>query len=229
MPYPRHYRLTMSGTLFQSEVWSCTLHQGIGGIPLDADILSAARDGLAGKAAHVQTWFETPGSGINYSAKLTEVKFNVIDSSGHYLSNTEVNTHIYPGAGIETSSPGLRVIAPPQISLVMSLGTNLKRGPGSRGRIFIPSGLLGPLTQTSPRIDPSYCDAAMASFKTLVDGLNNWDGIDTLPTGNVCVVSGLGGGIWNAVTSLRVGDIYDTQRRRRNKFNETYRTTAITS
>ena len=163
----------------------------------------------------LSTWMRASQSAS--SAALAWVKFNEIDPvSRRYKSATETHERILttPVKG------GVEGAGMPQQTLCVSLLTGAKRGLASRGRFYPPATVLS-LGADGTVGDSAVTRVAQAA-RTLITNLNNWPGTDT-PLGGQVVVLG-GNGTTRPVTAVSVGNVMDTQRRRRNKLRESYTT-----
>lgn len=201
------YRLDFGGPLY-SDIWQCTLHMEGAGMPT-AD---AALDDLV---QDLSTWMVASNSAS--SAALSWVKFNEIDPiSRRYKSATETHERILttPVRGTVEGN-GM-----PQQTLCISLLTGAKRGLASRGRFYPPATVLS-LGSDGTVGDSAVTRVAQAA-RTLINSLNNWPGTDTPFNGQVIVLGG--NGVTRNVTAVSVGNVMDTQRRRRNKLRERYTT-----
>ena len=204
------FRLDFGGPLYM-DIWQCTLHMEGSGMPTAA----AALDDLV---KDLSTWMAASNSAS--SAALAWVKFNEIDAvTRRYKSATETHERILttPVRG-RVEGNGM-----PQQTLCISLLTGAKRGLASRGRFYPPA--------TIAALDPdgtvtrNTVQAVATAARTLITNLNNWPGTDT-PLGGQVVVLG-GNGTTRPVTAVSVGNVMDTQRRRRNKLRERYTTLAL--
>lgn len=225
MPYPKHFRLTFGGDLFNTETWSCSINLALfTSVPWsDATMIAHTDEQLADVAADVKAYFLDPKSHVNAGCHLNFVKYNAINTDGRYLdkSNTREETWNHQ----RVAAPGSAGTAPAQQAVAISLRTNVKRGPGSHGRFFMPLGAV-PIdgtfgTMSAPTV-PDLRDSAVI----FLTALNNWPGLD-LDRPEVAVVSGLGSGHQTKVTSLAIGNVVDTQRRRRKSIPETYTAVAV--
>ena len=201
------YRLDFGGPLY-ADIWQCTLHMEGTGMPTG----NAALDDLV---KDLSTWMRASQSAS--SAALGWVKFNEIDPiSRRYKSATETHERILttPVRGTVEGN-GM-----PQQTLCISLLTGAKRGLASRGRFYPPATVLS-LGSDGTVGDSAVTRVAQAA-RTLITNLNNWPGTDT-PLGGSVVVLG-GNGTTRPVTAVSVGNVMDTQRRRRNKLRERYTT-----
>ena len=204
------FRLDFGGPLY-ADIWQCTLHMEGAGMPT-AD---AALDDLV---KDLSTWMVASQSAS--SAALAWVKFNEIDPiSRRYKSSTDTYERILT-TPVRGSVEGNGM---PQQTLCISLLTGAKRGLASRGRFYPPATVLS-LGSDGTVGKPAVTSVATAA-RTLITNLNNWPGTDT-PLGGQVVVLG-GNGTTRPVTAVSVGNVMDTQRRRRNKLRESYTTLAL--
>ena len=111
---------------------------------------------------------------------------------------------------------------PPQIALVASLRSDRARGRGSHGRMFLPGPAM--ILGTNGKISTSDRDLVADRLKTFFDGIRAsasipWDPILVSPEKATVPITA---GINETITHVMVGDVYDTQRRRRNQLVESY-------
>lgn len=195
------HKLAWGGPLFAEESWSCSLH--IAGAPANLVVPQGIIDAV--KAFHVRA-----GSNISGNAVLDFVKFNQINPvNGKYLSTTESATALI---NPPLSPPGT-AIYPPQVATAVTLATVNERGRGHAGRFYLPSG--GMSMQNSGHASNTAIGAVAVSVKDFVLALNAASG------GGVVVYSKIGQ-LVQAVTRIKVGDVLDTQRRRRKSLTEVY-------
>ena len=204
------FRLDFGGPLY-ADIWQCTLHMEGAGMPT-AD---AALDDLV---KDLSTWMVASQSAS--SAALAWVKFNEIDPvSRRYKSATETYERILT-TPVRGSVEGNGM---PQQTLCVSLLTGAKRGLASRGRFYPPATVLS--LGSDGTVSKTGVNLVATAARTLITNLNNWPGTDT-PLGGQVVVLG-GNGTTRNVTAVSVGNVMDTQRRRRNKLRESYTTIAL--
>ena len=204
------FRLDFGGPLY-ADIWQCTLHMEGAGMPT-AD---AALDDLV---KDLSTWMVDSKSAS--SASLAWVKFNEIDPvSRRYKSATETYERILttPVRGAVEGN-GM-----PQQTLCVSLLTGAKRGLASRGRFYPPATVLS--LGADGTVSNNGVNSVATAARTLINSLNNWPGTDTPFNGQVVVLGG--NGVTRNVTAVSVGNVMDTQRRRRNKLRESYTTLAL--
>ena len=105
---------------------------------------------------------------------------------------------------------------PFQVATVISLLTASATRHG-RGRFYLPPLAAG--TLADGRVSGAAITSIDAAWTAFFDSLNT-DGLTMVVRDRTNHVS-------TAVTSARVGDVFDTQRRRRNKLTETYTVIAV--
>jgi hypothetical protein len=151
---------------------------------------------------------------ISVAATLTGIKLNRINTAGHYQDDPTIQ-HIYT-----TASPGsVGNYVPPQLTMAHTLVTDITRGRGSRGRMFMPpGGDLGNVTGAGGGITNAQALAYATSTASLITHLNTYG----LAVFRVGVASKVGSGAFHPVTAVKVGSIIDTMRSRRNKDVEVY-------
>ena len=201
------FRLDFGGPLY-SDIWQCTLHmQGTGMPTADAALDDLVQD--------LSTWMAASQSAS--AASLGWVKFNEIDPiSRRYKSATDTYERILT-TPVRGSVEGNGM---PQQTLCVSLLTGAKRGLASRGRFYPPATVLS--LGSDGTVSKTGVNLVAQAARTLINSLNNWPGTDTPFNGQVVVLGG--NGVTRNVTAVSVGNVMDTQRRRRNKLRESYTT-----
>lgn len=139
-----------------------------------------------------------------------EIRLSAVEADGSIVNGASVYTVTAPVAGTGTMT------MPPQNAVVSSLVTG-GRGPRNRGRIYIPSITTG---STDGLVATGAKTAVNAATKLLHNTIN------ALTVVNMAVVSKTNQ-TYSSVTAVRVGDEYDTQRRRRGARRETYTQLAV--
>lgn len=209
-------RVTLSGTMFGgAEEWSTGFFLGEEGAdapdPTDVtpvDILAAWR-----------TFFEAGNSYINTNYLTTQCKVAKWDDNGQTIDGTVF--YAYPATEINGSvaSP----ILPPQCSLVVTLLSDRPRGKASKGRMYLPGIASSPAAATG-KLSSVVVGTIADNLKTFFDSLA---GDADIP--GELILAAKSSGPLNVnpaqndyVETIRVGDVIDTQRRRRNGLAETY-------
>lgn len=207
MPYANPFlRLVFGGSLYDVEDWSASLsliEEEPGGAHPDypetvpAGVISAC-------TAMIQT------TKTSSAAKLKWIKLNPIGTDGKYMTlQTVRHDYVTPISG----SGGSGVF--PQIALAVSLMTPFARGRAHAGRFYLPAPDL--VASTGGLIGTSDAGIVAGQATTFLNALNS-----ALSGFRVGIVSNLDDGVEREVTHVRVGQVADTIRSRRNKLLETY-------
>ena len=199
-------RLVVSGTLYNDEQfsWSLAFIQGAGGNEPAPDEVPA------GVVSAIQTFWRWP-SLISKFAQIDTIKLNEIGLDGRYVNPETVLEEIVGGiVGVADS-----VIYPPQVAIVVSLDTAIRRGRAHAGRFYLP--LPGPVLSASGVLAAAEQEKYVDAATTMIEGLNN-----ALQPWQVGVVSDIGPGAQQRVTHVRVGRVFDTMRSRRRSLDEAY-------
>lgn len=125
---------------------------------------------------------------------------------GHVVETAERIITGVPGTGGGNQLPQ-------EVAVVTSLRTALASRRG-RGRMYLPAPAYGALTSLS-RLDTTIRDDIAQAMSTYLDS-------DAL-TGLFSVVASATGTLLSQVTECRVGDVFDSQRRRRDSLIESYK------
>lgn len=210
MPYRPHTRFTFSGAVIPGEVWSCTLNFGsdVVGEVADPDSLPAAATFAAARWKVLHEGI----TAMSFATSFTQVAVRNINAEG------QTTAQAFAGpldATVGNSSPAL----PPQCCVVVSLQTD-EPGPRGRGRFYLP--LIGGTVTNGARLAPLVRDDVVQEAKTLIDSVgSNLSAVGGGPFRPV-VASQVGNGFNYRVNRIRVGDVIDTQRRRRDGLTEAY-------
>lgn len=217
MSYPhRVAKITLSGDMFNgTEVWSTGFYMGFEG----ADAADITDQGLADIGEAWKTFFTNSTSMVSARYTFKMVKGVMLNNDGGTMSDTA--KFWSPATAVSGGAPGTAVTPPPQVSLVCSLQNSLPRGLATKGRLFLPG--ITAVIDTTGHLNTADTTNIATNMKTFFDAITN----DADTPGNPVLASKgrppllLGGAIRN-VNSIRVGNVYDTQRRRRNALVETY-------
>jgi hypothetical protein len=208
-------RVTLSGTMFGgAEEWSTGFFLGQEGSDSTAPTQAAAdqiRDAWA-------TFFNNALSWVSNHYSFTQVKMAQIDASGHTIDASVI--YSYPATTVVGGATSGH--HPPQCSLVCTLLSDRPRGKASKGRMYLP-GFAGTING-SGKVDWDQVGSISTNLKTFFDSF-----ADDADVPDQLILAAKGTGIDAAlnaqndyVETIRVGDVVDTQRRRRNGLNETY-------
>lgn len=109
----------------------------------------------------------------------------------------------------------------PQSSIVLSMRSGSSAGSGNFGRMYLPHTAFSLMTDI-PRAAPGSVASFVSSCGTFVNGCNtDLNGAVTQPL-RAAIMTQVVGGFAKNITQIAVGDVVDTQRRRRNQLPENY-------
>ena len=209
MAYTPHVLFVFGGSWAAdlTEIWECTVRleaNGGGGVTLDCDAY------LAAISLPLKTWFAAAGTAMSSRAQLKWIKANHVGADGRYVDGT--TTHVRDYGPIVTG--GAPDVGPQFCTLAYTWETAVARGPAHRGRIYPPNATRAP--STSFKVDSGQRDANAANGAGLLAVLKNTAGADAGTHATPCIASNIGGAI-HAITGCTSDDIYDVQRRRKNR------------
>lgn len=223
MAYPYHYLFSFGGTLLEGkEIWTNNIRFVATGTPEEEYDQQAILERLM-PVMRTRIAAAAPAQlGYSFGTQLLWGKFNAIGPDGKYASGTETNR-------VDLASPGVTGgnsphSYAPQLSLAVSWGTRRQRGRASKGRIFIPMPVVEPgINGHIPAADRQRVADAWAAC---LDELNDVAQDVGASRPIAAVVSGVDGS-WEPISTVRVGSVLDTQRRRRNALVEAYSSAAV--
>lgn len=216
------HRATILGSMFSgAEIWTTNLFIGNTGggdqgtPPTDAEALAIFNA--------FKTFWQTSSAGFHGSYALDGVKVSYVNTEGQTdPAFTKFYTAPTPVGGQMTGAAPF-----PQLALAMTLGTAKARGKGSKGRMYLPGVAFG--TDSSGRLAIANAQAIANAGKAFIDAVNASADVP----GEVVLNSAGGIGVpstgpqMNKVTTVKVGTVMDTQRRRRNQLVEQYATATL--
>lgn len=208
-------RVILSGTLGQSETWSCGLAYRCN----FEEPLPWAQNELQDAALRIAA--VVPGGDIK-QAPSTAVRSTLV----RVEQRTDANVLVAAAeaAWTQLGSSGAGASKPPQTAIVFSLRTGIP-GARRRGRIYWPA-LAATIDATSLRLTSTATTAYATQMAAYLDGietalkeaihpspsLSDFSLAVYSPTDRVCT----------DVKTIMVGDVLDVQRRRRDKIPEAY-------
>jgi hypothetical protein len=207
-------RATIFGTMYNgAEEWSTGFFLGHPGAAPDAPTEAAAADIYTAW----ETFFESTEAGISWAWVTTGVKLAVMKTDGKTDLPTVVTHH--PGS----AAVGGNTVTghPPQVSLVASLIAGVGKGVGMKGRMYIPGvshPIMGDGHMAWDRVQA--LSTKFADFATAVNASSNVPGLminasQGNPTKGFAPIN-------KTINEIRIGNVFDTQRRRRNQLAEGY-------
>lgn len=221
MPFPKPFArlswlFTVNGT---DEVAETSVHiTTLGAAPFDANAYVAAWTN-AYATANISRMASALNT-VNWAdySYLVGVKVAALDAAGHYTHAPFEYEDPAPGHGSSTD-------VLPQSSVVASLRSGLTFGTSNYGRMYLPHTTLGTVA-THPYGAAADCNALATSVASMLH-LINTDSNGMVAGSGVVNISKVGAGSVKGVATVVVGDITDTQRRRRAQLNENYYAHAV--
>lgn len=220
-------RVTIMGDCFSSsEHWNTGFYIGAAAADAASPHLSA---GVI--APFWNTFFTNASTKVSNVYRTLQIKVAQLKTDGTTdLDNVDWYDYPTPPVG-----PNAAVAYPPQCSVVATLTSEVQRGLAAKGRMYLP-GLNPTLSTSTGKISSTDAGTIATNFKTFLDAVNAASGSG----GKVILASHghRGGGpppdpylyagmVNTLVTGCRVGDVIDTQRRRRNELPEVYTTRVL--
>lgn len=220
MAYAPHTLVAFGGALNEiasgDEIWECTIRgysPGGSKLPLSdpAGYMGQIHTALA-------TWFGASTSGMYQGSTLKWLKVNNIGADGKYSDST-TNVYDYPSptAGYVATQK-----APAFCSVAMAWTTSRTRPPGAWGRIYPPNPSYAVVGSAIASADQAL---VVTAAKNLLGVLRNCSG----SLGFIPVIASKVNATNTEITGVRVSDVYDVQRRRKNAALITYNASAWNS
>jgi hypothetical protein len=157
------------------------------------------------------------------------VKFNEIGADGKYV-RTDTTFARYLTAASGTLAPFAGVGAPSVptfVSVCVSMRTARARGPASTGRLFIPRPSIS--TTAGGRMSSATTQEIATTYANFLTALGDEEGVDNTAIAPA-VVSNVGEpGPQERIIGVRVGDVPDVQRRRKNSLVEAYSVATVST
>jgi len=208
------YGFTVAGTdeIADTSISYSTASGWTGAAAALAEIAASATFGEDALTAFGVLMLDASLNWANYS-ELTYIKVAAIGTDGAYLADAYVHEAEDPDVGTNLNTL-------PQATVVLSLRSGFNTGKGNYGRMYLPHTRL-PILTTTAKSSSTYTDAVLAAGKTFVNALTGLIGDETTAILFPVIMSQTGI-TSKGVTALAVGDVTDTQRRRRNRIPELY-------
>lgn len=160
----------------------------------------------------------TTGIRWAYYSNLAWVKVAAVGTDGDYLAEPKIHEEAMGhGAGEDVLL---------QSSIVASLRSGATLGRGNRGRMYLPHTSSG-FVSHSFKIDPTYATNIATAVAGLLEDANTTLNSAITQAGLPVILSGVGSGITRSIQEVWVGNIVDTQRRRRAQVDEAYVTQEV--
>lgn len=214
MAYPFDFiKVTFGGKIYgNAEIWSNGINFGknLANTGMTEAQLKGAAQAISGD---IITWFKSGGANISSSSTLEWVKVALIGTDGKYVYDSDLFDIEAAAFGQSTSKPA------PQLTTVITMETSRRRVPGRFARIYPPMNV--PAQLTNGRITAVQTNGMRDVFVTLLNEMNDQLSI-LVGTPVRAIVASEKTTEHFQVLTVKVGDVVDTQRSRRNAFLEAY-------
>jgi hypothetical protein len=219
----QHAVATWGGTMGDTDIWSVRLNIADGIITTFTPALfdAWAHDTVDDLLGLFATMFAQVPMG-NSAAVLDYCKLAFVNELGAYVDGSDAVLST-PGAGVRGGGNP----CPPENAIVVSLLTDVSRGHAHAGRMYLPAGQGPGNSLNSGRLVAAYAVQVRDWFHTFIEGVRTATGPALTGIGIPCVMSNIGAGVTRPITGIKVGDVADTMRSRRNRLVENY--TAVTA
>ena len=221
-------RVTLIGTSFNAaEIWSTSFYVGSVG----ADCSNPTQTFADAVRTAWTTFFQSTDVSFSNLWKTTSIKVAQINTDG----TTSLSNVIYAPYGTAIAGNNTGNKYPPQVALAATLEVSGARGLASKGRMYLP-GIAQPL-EDNGTLSAANSLKVVNGFKTFLDAVNT-----AAPTGEDAILASQGNRVKNSegvyepvpgtavnavVNRVKVGSVFDTQRRRRNDLVEVYQTATL--
>lgn len=223
-------KLTFGGQLAQGQdEWNCGINLSISNdaiLPITGTDALEAFEGY-GDAINddvvndFTNYIEHADMDIPTGATLDYVKIALIGEDGFYMTEPRIWEIIdVTGSGIGGYVP--------QVSLVMTLQSDKFRDPGKYSRFYLPTNTPSGTAAYRPTKTLAKANVTAALLYTLDKEVVTLARTQRVRPAAVTSSDKFDGN-YRPIRFVKVGNVYDTQRRRRNKIGETYATTEIIS
>jgi len=210
-------RVTAFGSCWQgAEEWSTGFYLGNDTSDVDPPTQASADFLLT----HWLTFWNAATSKIMPDYTTTGIRIAYLDKeTGHV--DPALNFYAYPTT--PDGGGGSLAFNAPQLSLVASFQARPDAGLGAKGRMFLP-GVMAPISANG-KISNVDRDGIATNLQTM---FNNINGLIDVPGRLINASRGRGAQLFGDqpvnryVEDILVGNVYDTQRRRRNQLQEDY-------
>lgn len=215
MAYPyTFWKLTFGGDLLDTEEeWACGFHIARESSDLNqADLAGLGEASITSIANRISNFYKNSGSKTPFNMRLRWVKIAAIGTNGKYLGAPAEFIFDIPQNGSSSAD------FVPSTATVITLTANKFKDPGKYNRFYLP---------TVPGTDATHYKKTTEETDSLAE--NAADMVQYINAETLGIFSGVKvravsqrTDIYRAIETIRVGNIVDVQRRRRNALIEQY-------
>lgn len=217
-------KMTLNGSLAEGQdIFNCGINLAVNNDTpeTEADLLNerlfkayVENRGEAIKTSTKEFWTNSDMD-VPTGVKLDYIKFSLVGRDGKVSTEPAV---IDLGSVAGSISTAAYV---PQISSVITLQSDKWRDPGKYNRFYLPIAAPNGSGQWKITGTQKKAEATAKYLKTLKATVTDMDITNTIVPAAVSSSDKIKGNFL-PITTVKVGDLYDTQRRRRNAINEQY-------
>lgn len=212
MAYSPHVYAAWGGTLLNGDIWQngIRLMTATGQLP-EADVDQY----MEAMAPALSTWFASGGAHHAPSAAMSYLKLNNIGADGKYPPGAPTHQHDFdPVVNGGGAGAGAAIL-----SVCLSFKTAKQRGTGANGRIYPPN--YAATAAATGKVSAAIIADLVTAASALLDAVSLYQ--NPAAVGRLIpVIASRKDASLTRITSVRVGDEFDVQRRRKNAVPETY-------
>lgn len=221
-------KLTFGGQLAAGQdEWNCGINLSISNdaiLPITGTDALEAFEGYGDAindevVSDFTNYIEHTNMDIPTGATLDYIKIALIGEDGFYMTGPR----IWEVVDVTGNSPRAYI---PQVSLVMTLQSDKFRDPGKYSRFYLPTSVPSGNGTYRPQNTSDKANITAALLYTLDKEITTLARTQRVRPAAVTSSDKFEGN-YRPIRFVKVGNVYDTQRRRRNKIGETYATTEI--
>lgn len=222
-------RIVISGDCYGgAEQWATGFQMGNSGADVTTiDPLAAEKVADAWKVFWINSTYH-----FSSSFRTTNTKVSLINTNGTTdVSNISYHTLSPVSVGGSPDNP-----MPAQITLAATMSSNNPRGLASKGRMYLP-GFAHTVEAATGKVPTARTAEIATGFKAFLDAVNASvylpERVVIASKGHKTAALDTNGqpvytdGITAIITGVRIGNVFDTQRRRRNQLTEQYSTATL--
>jgi hypothetical protein len=219
MVYPTHSTyLTWGGYIGEGseDSWQVGVHLAPTAPSTAAFMPSPTQLGTLAEGA-LRTFHTSDNAQASHLVKLNWAKAAPLDFNGHYSGEAVTYNLATPMPGHYEGDQR----SAPQVACAITLWSGQRLGHANYGRLYYPM-WSATLSEYGYVID-SHAGLMADQAKILIDGINSWaDSIFTATDVAVTILSKVGLGAMKRPSAIRIGNVKDTQQRRRRQLREAY-------
>ena len=229
MTYKRHWLLSWGGTVaFGRDIFANNVRFTNDEVGQPDSIPGSTLEGMLDDfVTDIRNFVRAPGAFHNGAVQVQWVKFNEIGPDGRYVDQSTTHARYLTGTtGTFSLINGIdQGKCPAYQSVCVTTTTGVQRGPGSKGRLFIPQ--CSATLTADGSVDAAAATSIAAAAAAFYTALGDEAGADVTAM-RPAVVSNVGTpGPTNVITGVKVGNVPDVITRRKNALIETYVSAAV--